>query len=149
MQEAWLRTNCIAIQWTVLWMRQGSAVLQYSHCSGDTASRRWAGRTGAGLGVQARRRASGHWALGRWVGRESEHARRARQADAGQGRRRGARQAGTRCRRAARTRRGSRSAGGQAVARAADAAGVGARGARCGRAYARRLGVLAGSTGPS
>ena len=44
LQEAWLRTICIAIQWIVLWLRQGSDVLQYSHCSSDTARRpgRWA-----------------------------------------------------------------------------------------------------------
>ena len=53
MQEAWPRTICIAIHWIVLWLGQGSAVLQYSHCSGDTARRSWAGRAGAGLGVQA------------------------------------------------------------------------------------------------
>ena len=37
----------------------GGAVLQYGHCSSDTARRRWAGRMGAGLGVQERRRAQG------------------------------------------------------------------------------------------
>ena len=38
----------------------GSAVLQYSHCSSDTARRCWAGRTGDRLGARALgRRASG------------------------------------------------------------------------------------------
>ena len=85
LQEAWLRTNCIAIQWTVLWLRQGSAVLQYSHCSGNTTRRRWAERTGAGLGVQAL-----GWACRRWAGRAGNGQARRAQAWA-LGRVRGAR----------------------------------------------------------
>ena len=91
MQEAWLRTICIAIQWIVLWLRQGSAVLQYSHCSSDTARRRWAGRAGAG---QALRRAQGAGGARGRAGAGRVGARRAqgvRQAGAraGAGHRRG------------------------------------------------------------
>ena len=40
--------------------------MQYSHCSSDTARRRWAGRTGAGQDVQALGRRAGGRRRGRW-----------------------------------------------------------------------------------
>ena len=69
-----LQENCVAIQFIVLWLRQDSAVLQYSHCSNDTTwARGWgagvgAGRAGARAGCRRARRALGArscWASGR------------------------------------------------------------------------------------
>ena len=134
--RAWLRTICIAIQWIVLWLRQGSAVLQYSHCSSDTACRRWAGRAGAGLGVQA---------LGRRAGRRQS---------AGAHGSRWRRWAGTRARKQARAdgragraawqgERGAQAAGRQARARqGAGSARQGTAGARPG-SWACGLGMRA------
>ena len=96
----------------------------------QTRSRHWGAHAGTRADVQAAR-VLGRQARGREWACRRERAR-------GRGRM-GRRQ----------VRRGAQSAGGQTAARAAGVAGVGARGARRGRACVRRLGVLAGSVGPS
>ena len=81
----------------------GSAVLQYSLCSSDTARRRWAGRANAGLGTRALGRACRRWAgvqagagHGRTCGARSRQACRARGRQGGRraGRMRGNRRMG-------------------------------------------------------
>ena len=111
------------------WQRQGTGLGtgRAGSACGTQARRRRHGRTGAGgagagrVGAgragagRAGARALGAGALGRWARRVSWRAGRVRQADAGQARCMGARQAGTRCRRAARA-RGARQAGARGAA---------------------------------